>query len=94
MDFFQILVVASPVPYPWIFLEILKKGGIFYEYFLFSLTSDPMGARISKRYSSYTSQSRVFKLFLNFFPMVLTKLRMGFLKFFKIEILTNFIHFR
>ncbi len=38
---------------------------IFYEYFLFSLAWNPMGAKISKRYSSYKSQPNVFKL-LNF----------------------------
>ena len=48
---------------------------------------DPMGAKISKRYSSCKLQSKAFKLFLNFFPTVLTKLRLGFLK---IEILTIF----
>ena len=36
------------------------------EYFSFSLTWDPMGAKISKRYSSYKSKPKVFKLFLNF----------------------------
>ena len=40
----------------------------FYEYFSFSLTWDAMGANISKRYSSYKSQPKVFKLFLNFLP--------------------------
>ena len=33
-----------------------------------------MGAEISKCYPSYKSQTKDFKLFLNFFPMVLTKL--------------------
>ncbi len=32
----------------------------------FSLTWDPMGAKISKRYSSYKSQPKVLKLVLNF----------------------------
>ncbi len=47
----------------------------------FSLTWDPMGAKISKRYSSYKSQPNVFKLVLLFPPMVLTKLRWGFWNF-------------
>ncbi len=35
---------------------ILKKNwGIFYEYFLFSLIWDPMGAKILKHYFSYKS---------------------------------------
>ncbi len=37
-------------------------------FFSFSLPWDPMGAKISKRYSSYKSQPKAFKLFLNFFP--------------------------
>ena len=43
MDFFQILVVASPGPYARTFFEFLKKKIflIFYEYFSFSLTWDP-----------------------------------------------------
>ncbi len=41
---------------------------IFYEYFSFSLTWDPMGKKISKRYFSYKSQPNVLKLFLNFPP--------------------------
>ena len=43
-------------------------NGNFNEFYLFSLTWDPMGAKISKRYSSYKSQPKVFKLFLNFPP--------------------------
>ncbi len=41
----------------WNFLMIL---------FSFSLTWDPMGVKISKRYSSYKSQPKVFKVLLNF----------------------------
>ncbi len=41
-----------------------------------------MGAKISKRYSSYKSQPKVFKLFLNFLPNGPTKVCLvGFLKF-------------
>ena len=39
----------------------------FYEYFSFSLTWDPIGARISKRYSC-KSLPKVFKLLLTFLP--------------------------
>ncbi len=48
----------------------LKHGflGNVYEYFSFSLTWDPIGAKISKRYSSYKSQPKGFKLSLNFLP--------------------------
>ncbi len=67
-DFFQILVVASPGPYARTFFFNFgkKKFLIFYEYFLFSLTWDPMGAKMSKRYSSYKSQPNVLKFVLNF----------------------------
>ncbi len=45
--------------------EILKIE-ILMIFFLFSLTWDPMGAKISKRYSSIKSVLNPFKLFLNF----------------------------
>ncbi len=38
------------------------------EFYSFSLTWDPMGAKISKCYSSYKSQSNVLKLLLNIPP--------------------------
>ncbi len=96
MDFFQILVVASPGPYAQTFFSFLKKKKfwIFYKYFSFSLTWDPMGAKISKRYSSYKSQPKVFKLFLNFLPNGPHKRMFGIFEILKIEILTNFIRFR
>ena len=40
----------------------------FNELCSFSLTWDPMGAKISKRYSSYNSKSKIFKLVLNCSP--------------------------
>ncbi len=66
----------------------------FYDCFSFSLTWDPMGAKISKRYSSYKSQPKVFKLFLNFPPNGPHKSMFGIFEILKIEILTNFIRFR
>ena len=45
---------------------------------LLSLTWDSMGAKISKCYSSYKLQAKVFKLLLIFFSMVLTKLHWDF----------------
>ncbi len=50
-----------------------------------------MGAKISKRYSSYKSQPKASKLFLNFVLMVVTKLHFRSFDILKIEILTNFI---
>ncbi len=61
MDFFQSLVVAFPGPYAQTFFFFF----FLYEYFSFSLTWDPMGAKVSKRYSSFKSQPNVF---LNFLP--------------------------
>ncbi len=55
---------------------------------------DPLGAKISKRYSSYKSQPKVFKLFLNFLPNGPHKSMFGISEIWKIEILTNFIRFR
>ncbi len=52
-----------------------------------------MGAKISKRYSSYKSQPKVFKLFLNFLPNGPHKSMFGIFEILKIEILTNFIRF-
>ena len=75
MYFFQILVVGSPGPHsPTFFIFVFLKKN--YEYFSFSLTWDPMGAKMSKLYSSYQSQPicgwfkkpQVLKLFLNFLP--------------------------
>ncbi len=60
MDFFRILVVASAGPYFQTYFFI------FYEYFSFSLTWDPMGAKISKRYSYLKELLNLFKLFLKF----------------------------
>ncbi len=48
-----------------------------------------MGAKISKRYSSYNSQPKVFKLLLIFLPNVL-KTTLGIFKILKIEILMIF----
>ncbi len=53
-----------------------------------------MGAKIPKRYSSYKSQPKVFKLFLNFLPNGHHKTTFGIFENLKIEILTNFIPFR
>ncbi len=66
----------------------------FNKFYSFSLTWDPMGAKISKRYSSYKSQPKVFKLFLKFLPNGPHKSMFGIFEILKIEILTNFIHFR
>ncbi len=64
--------------YGWIF-EILRIE-ILMIFFLFSLTWDPRGAKISKRYSSYKSQPNIsYKHFLYFLPNGPHK--RGFLKF-------------
>ena len=69
------------------FFAFLKKK-FFYEYFSFSLTWDPMGAQISKRYSYYKSQPITLKLFSEFLPNDPHKTTFGILK---IEILTIFL---
>ncbi len=48
---------------------------------------DPIAATISKRYSSYKSQRKVFKLFLNFLPIGPHKTKFRIFKILKIEIL-------
>ncbi len=53
-----------------------------------------MGAKISKRYSSYKLQPKVFKLFLNCLPNGPHKTTFGIFEILKIEILINFIRFR
>ena len=53
-----------------------------------------MGAKISKRYSSYKSQPKVFTLFLNFLPNGPHKIAFGIFETLKIEIFTKFCHFR
>ncbi len=74
---------------PILFFSFLKENVflIFLRIFSFSLTWDPMGAKISKRYS-YKSQPKVFKLFLNFLPNGLPKTTFGIFEILKIEILT------
>ncbi len=52
-----------------------------------------MGANISKRYSSYKSQPKGFKLFLNFLPNGPHKTTFGIFEILKIEILMIFLSF-
>ncbi len=49
-----------------------------------------MGAKISKRYSSYKLQPKVFKLFLNFLPNVLTKTLCGIFEILSLRFLMIF----
>ena len=51
-----------------LFYFFKKPFRIFYNFLSFSLTWDPMEAKISKRYSCYKSQRKAFKHFLNFLP--------------------------
>ncbi len=53
-----------------------------------------MEVKISKRYSSYKSQPKFIKLFLNFLPNGPHKTMFGIFEILKIEILTDFIRFR
>ncbi len=89
----RILVIASPEPYAGTFFEVSKKYLFFYEYLSFSLTWGPMGAKISKRYSSYKSQPKVLKLLLNFLPNGPHKSTVGIFEILKIEILVIFNDF-
>ncbi len=52
-----------------------------------------MGAQISKRYSSCKSESKAFKLFLNFLPNGPHKTAFGIFEILKIEILMIFVSF-
>ncbi len=59
-----------------------KNTGIFLRIYFFSLTCNPVGVKISKRYFSYKSQPKVFKPVLNFPPNGPHKITFGiFLKF-------------
>ena len=53
-----------------------------------------MGAQISKRYFSYKSQPKAFKLFQNFLPNGSHKTTVEIVEILKIEILTFFFRFR
>ena len=66
------------------FLKKMGRGRIFYEYFSLSLTWDPIRTKMSKLYSSYKSQPKVFKLFLNFLPNDPHKTTFGVIEIFKI----------
>ena len=83
------LVVASLVSYVgtafWFFERFFFF--IFNDFFLFSLTWDPMGTKNSKHFS-HKSQPKVFKLSLNFLPYSLHKASFGILK---ILSLMNFV---
>ncbi len=52
-----------------------------------------MGVNISKRYSSYKSQPKLFKLYLNFLPESPHKTTNGIIAILKIEILMIFFSF-
>ncbi len=49
-----------------------------------------MGAKISKRYSSYKSQQKAFKLFLNFLPNGPHKTAFGIFEILSLQFLMNF----
>ena len=59
------------------------------EFFSFPLTWDPMGAKISKRYSSYRLQPKAFKLFLNFLPYGPHETTFGIFEILSFRFLTN-----
>ena len=83
-DFFQISSVASPGLFAETIFLFQKNVLIFFLWIFFvSLTWDPMGAKLSKRYSSYQSQPKAFTFSWIFFPMVLTNF--GNLKFWKLK---------
>ena len=56
---------------------------ILTSFFSFSLTWDPMGANISKCYSSYKSQPKVLKVILNFPPNGPHEILFGIFEMFK-----------
>ncbi len=71
--------------FPWVICS-----DVFWIVESFSLTWDLMRAKISKRYSSYKSQPNVFWIFV---LMFLTKLRLGFLKFWQLKFYPFFFVF-
>ena len=94
MDFVQILVVASPKPYAPTFCEVLKKK-FFFDFLRILFVFVNMGAQVSKRYSSYKSQPKAFKRFLNFLPNGPHKTTFAIFEILlKIKILTIFFRFR
>ena len=52
-----------------------------------------MGSKLSKRHSSYKSEPKAFKIFLNFLPNSPHKTVFGIFEILKIEILTNLFIF-
>ncbi len=71
MDFFLILDVVFLGHAPSLSFYLKMHFRLFTTLLQFSLIWDTMVANISKCYSSYKSQPKVFKLSLNFFPMFL-----------------------
>ncbi len=102
MDFFQISVVASPGRYAQTFFffffffifEIYIYIYIFCEYFSFSLTWDPMGAKTSKRYPSLKSLWIISNIFWIFFSVVLTKVLFWIFEILSFWFFRNFVRFR
>ena len=62
----------------------------FTVFFSFSLTWDPMGVKISKHYSPYKLQPKVFKLFLNFLPIGPHKNTLGIFEILSLRFLMCF----
>ncbi len=90
-DFFHRLVGAPPGRYAR--TEFLKKKNfsIFYGFFFlsFSLTWDPMGAKISKGHSyTHKLQPKEFQIAPDFFPKVHHKTTFGMFKILESEIVT------
>ena len=83
VDFFQILVLPFPGPYAQTFSELKKNDfWIFYEYFSLSLTWDPIGAKILKRYSLPQITFESFQSFSEISSQLSTqKYCLGFLTF-------------
>ena len=96
-DLFQILVVASPEPYPppppFFCLNFEKQIGDFIRTFFGLLTWDPMGAKISKRYSSYKLQYKVFKTSPEFSSQWTSQKYIWAFEILKTEILTILFSF-
>ncbi len=82
--------------FPWAIRQgIFLRFEIFFKNFLWILISHfvnmgPCGIENSKHYSSYKSQPKVFKLFLNFFLMVLKKVLFWIFEILSFRFLTIF----
>ena len=94
MDFFQILVVASPGSYARAYFECLKKKWILLRIFFLFVNMGPYGRKNFKTLLLLQIAVESFQLLLEFLPKGPHKTVFRIFEILKIKSLTNFVRFR